>query len=173
MAAGSHLLMLLRHGIAEDPSAARRDEDRRLTGEGKRKTREVAVGMRALELPVDVVLTSPLRRARETAALVSEVYDLVAEQLEVVAALAPGGTVDALFDALGRHRSAEGVVLVGHEPAMGELTSTFLAGTPGLVAVHFRKAGLAVISVAALPPRAPGTLELLLGPGVLRRVARA
>jgi len=45
MAGSPHLLMLLRHAIAEEQSATGRDDDRRLTGEGKRKLREVVAGM--------------------------------------------------------------------------------------------------------------------------------
>jgi phosphohistidine phosphatase len=172
MATGTHLLILLRHGIAEEAAAGQRDEDRRLTGEGKRKTREVAAGMRGLDLPVDVILTSPLRRARETAAIVADVYDLAEECVEVVTALAPARGPEAVFKALAPHRTAAGVVLVGHEPDMGELTSTLLVGTPGLLSVDFKKAGLAVVSVAALPPRSAGVLELFTGPGPLRRIGR-
>src|SRR6185369_15832144 len=46
---GGHLLLLLRHGIAEDAAPGETDASRRLTGEGKRKLREVAAGMRALD----------------------------------------------------------------------------------------------------------------------------
>jgi hypothetical protein len=55
---------------------------------------------------------------------------------------------------------------------MGELTSTLLVGTPGLLTVDFKKAGVAVVSVAALPPRSAGVLELFTGPGPLRRIGR-
>jgi phosphohistidine phosphatase len=167
------LLMLLRHGIAEEPNADRRDAERRLTGEGKRKTREVAAGMAVLELPVEAVLTSPLVRARQTAEIVADVYGLDEARLEIVEALAPGHDADAVFRALRPHQAAAGVLLVGHEPDMGELTSTLLVGTPGLVGVRFKKAGLAAVSVASLPPLGAGVLELLAGPALLRRLGRA
>jgi hypothetical protein len=53
-----------------------------------------------------------------------------------------------------------------------ELASVLLVGTPGLVPLPFKKAGLAAISVASLPPRAAGTLEFFLTPGQLRRIGR-
>lgn len=172
MSGGPYLLLLLRHAIAEDAHAEQPDEDRRLTGEGKRKLREVAAGMRALELPVEVVLTSPLRRAEETAAIVAEVYDLE-DHVEVTPALAPGGGAARVFEALGAHRRAAGIVLVGHQPDLGELASTLLVGTPGLVPLPFKKAGLAGITVTTLPPRAGGVLEFFLTPSQLRRIGRA
>jgi phosphohistidine phosphatase len=169
MATG-HLIMLLRHAIAEDPSPGRSDEERRLTGEGKRKLREIVAGMRALDLPVDAILTSPLRRSRETADLVAAGYDREDAVVEC-AALGPAGGPDAVLGALRGVRGT-GVVLVGHEPDMGELASTLLTGSAGLVHLDFRKAGLCGIAVASLPPRGAGTLLFFLTPGQLRRLGR-
>lgn len=173
MAGPPHLVMLLRHGIAEDPSATHGDAARRLTGEGKRKTREVVAGMHALDLPVDAILSSPLVRARQTAEIVADVYGIAADGIDVIEALAPGHDVDDVLAALRPHREAGGIVLVGHEPDMGELVSTLLVGTPGLVGVRFKKAGLAGVTVGSLPPRGAGILEFMMGPGQLRRIGRA
>jgi phosphohistidine phosphatase len=163
--------MLLRHAIAEDRSATGHDEDRQLTGEGKRKLREVVAGMRALELPVERVLTSPLRRAVETAEIVAEAFES-AEEVDAMPALTPGAGPDAVIAALGDIGRPSGVVLVGHEPDLSSLASTLLTGTPSLVHMGFRKAGLAGIVVTSLPPRAAGALEFFLTPGQLRRIGR-
>jgi phosphohistidine phosphatase len=170
---GGKLLLLLRHAIAEDAADGQRDEERRLTGDGRRKLREVVEGMRALELPIDVILTSPLKRTRETAAVVAAGYELDDAVVHDTLALAPGGGAEEVFAALRAHTSADAVLLVGHQPDLGELASTLLVGTPGLVPLPFKKAGLAGISVASLPPRAAGTLEFFLTPGQLRRIGRA
>ena len=170
---GGKLLLLLRHAIAEDAADGQRDEERRLTGDGRRKLREVVEGMRALELPIDVILTSPLKRTRETAAVVAAGYELDDAIVHDTPALAPGGGAEEVFAALRAHTSADAVLLVGHQPDLGELASTLLVGTPGLVPLPFKKAGLAGISVASLPPRAAGTLEFFLTPGQLRRIGRA
>jgi len=148
-----------------------RDEDRRLTAEGKRKLREVVAGMRALELPVERVLSSPLRRAIETAEIVAEAWGS-SEDVEVTPALSPGAGPDAAIAALADIGRPSGVVLVGHEPDVTGLVSTLLTGTPSLVHVGFRKAALAGILVASLPPRAAGSLEFFLTPGQLRRIGR-
>ncbi len=172
MAGPPHLVMLLRHAIAEDQSATARDEDRRLTGEGKRKLREVVAGMRALELPVERVVSSPLRRAVETAEIVAEAWGSP-EDVDLMPALTPGAGPDAVFAALANVGRPSGIVLVGHEPDLAALASTLLTGTPGLVHMGFRKAGLAGIAVASLPPRGAGALEFFLTPGQLRRIGRA
>ncbi len=166
-----HLLLLLRHAIAEERSDTGRDHDRRLTGEGKRKLREVVAGMRALALPVERVLSSPLRRAAETAEIVAAGYGLDGD-VDVVPALAPGAGPDAVLAALADVGRPSGLVLVGHEPDLAALASTLLTGTPGLVHMGFRKAGLAGIVIATLPPRAAGTLDFFLTPGQLRRIGR-
>lgn len=162
----------MRHAIAEDRSDSGRDEDRRLTGEGRRKLREVVAGMRALELPVERILTSPLRRAVETAEIVAAGYELAAG-VDESSALAPGAGPDAVIRALGDVGRPSGVVLVGHEPDLAALASTLLTGTPGLVHMAFRKAGIAGIVVATLPPRSAGALDFFLTPGQLRRIGRA
>lgn len=169
--AGPHLVMLLRHAIADDASTSGRDEDRRLTGEGKRKLREVVAGMRALELPVDVVMASPLRRAVETAEIVAEGFESK-RQIEVSSALSPGAGPDAVIAALAHVGRPAGLVLVGHEPDLAALASTLLVGTPGLLHMEFRKAGLAGIVVASLPPRSAGALDFFLTPAQLRRIGR-
>lgn len=166
-----HLLLLMRHAIAEDQSPTRNDEDRRLTGEGKRKLREVVAGMRAIELPVEAVLTSPLRRAVETAAIVGDGYG-IPDAVQLMPALAPGGGPDRVLQGLADIGRPSAIVLVGHEPDLGELASTLLVGTPGLLHVGFRKAGLAGIVVPSLPPRHAGSLDFFLTPGQLRRIGR-
>jgi phosphohistidine phosphatase len=172
MAHVHHRLLLLRHAIAEDPRAGLDDEDRRLTGEGKRKLREVVAGMRAVEIEVDLVLTSPLVRARETAAIVAEAYDHE-DRVEILNALSPGGRPSTVLDALAAHGDAENIVLVGHQPDMGELASTLLVGSAGLVRLPFKKAGLASIVVGGLPPSGAGMLEFFLTPTQLRKIGRA
>ncbi|TMA82599.1 MAG: hypothetical protein E6J72_02255 [Deltaproteobacteria bacterium] len=148
MADAGHMLMLLRHGIAEDAAPGEADAERRLTGEGKRKLRG------------------------ETAEIVAVEHGIDESAVFTTAALAPAGDRDALFTVLGSHTRAEGIVLVGHQPDLGELASVLLVGTPGLVQLPFKKAGLAAISVASLPPRTAGTLEFFVTPGQLRRIGR-
>ena len=66
-------LYILRHGVATDPAAHEfaKDADRPLTPEGKRKLRQVAEAMEALELSFDLILSSPYLRARQTAEVIA------------------------------------------------------------------------------------------------------
>ena len=71
----SSVIYLMRHGIAADPAPGMSDADRALTPDGVRKTVRVAAGLAKLGVKPDVILSSPLRRAEETAHLVADALD--------------------------------------------------------------------------------------------------
>ncbi len=172
-------LYLLRHGIAADlgTGGVVRDEDRPLTDEGRAKMRQEARGMRNLELSLDLILTSPLLRARQTAEVVAEVLELESK-LILADALAPGcgfvsgvGKHAEIYQELSAHQF-ESALLVGHMPDLAELASALLSGNRQL-AIEFKKGALCAIEVASIPPHAPGTLCWLLAPRQLRLIGRS
>src|SRR5262245_35751700 len=112
-------LYLVRHAIAEDSSSTGRDADRALTREGEAKMRRIAQGLRAIELRLDLILTSPYRRAAETADILAAVLGSVERQ--VVAELAAAGDTGALLAAMRPYRQMAAVALVGHQPDLGHL----------------------------------------------------
>lgn len=162
-------LYLVRHGIA----AARgpewpEDGQRPLTHKGAARMREIASGLRRLGARIDVVLTSPLLRAEQTARL------LVAglrptPALVVVPALAPGESPAAVVRALEPYMGDRAVALVGHEPDLGALAA-WLTGAAAPLA--FKKGGVCRIDLASLPPAAPGQLVFHATPRMLRAVGR-
>jgi len=124
---------LLRHGIAEDPRPGVDDADRALTDEGWKRLRRSAPAWRSLVETPDVVLVSPLRRARETATAFVEAVHFRGE-LRIEKALLPGAAASeacALLEAecLSGQKS---VALVGHEPHLGYLLGLLLTGNPRL-----------------------------------------
>jgi phosphohistidine phosphatase len=119
----------------------------------------------------DVVLSSPLRRAEETAAAVAAV--LAPElAIEIYPLLAPGNAVTDMLAGLRQYRRARHLMLVGHQPDLGHLASHLLTGSATLVLLPFRKGGAAAIQVPGLPPRAAGTLQWFLAPKQLRMIGR-
>jgi len=147
------LLCFFRHGIAMDRGAAGyADKDRPLTQEGKNKTRSAARGLMRMELSFNVVLTSPWLRAKQTAAIVADVLGL--PEAGELAALAGDNTALALIDALEPYRGQH-VLLVGHEPLLGETVVALLGGKWIL---DLRKSGACAVEVSALPPSRPATL---------------
>ena len=158
-------LYLMRHGIAEAPEtqSSGQDRDRRLTPKGVRRVRQIAQAMKEMGLEFDRILSSPFRRARETA-------ELVAEGLEAESRLKFGDHLAVppdnlkLLRQIATHRPAlERVLLVGHEPHLSELTSLLVAGSPDL-RLTFRKGGLCRLSVESLHAGRCATLEWLLTP---------
>src|SRR5438876_1221851 len=89
-------LYFLRHAIAADKASWKgSDADRPLTKEGMRKMKKGAKGIRRLDLPIDWILTSPYRRAYDTAAIVAKELKLK-KSLKVSRMLTPDGDPKAL-----------------------------------------------------------------------------
>jgi phosphohistidine phosphatase len=154
-------IYLVRHAIAADASADTPDSDRALTAEGTRKMTRAAIGLKHLGIVPDVVLSSPLRRAQETAAvLVARLASGLA--VEIYQPLAPGTAPAELVRGLRPYRTVRHLMLVGHQPDLGELASYLLTGSaglaPGLAPLPFKKGAVAAIEVSSIPPRANGVL---------------
>jgi phosphohistidine phosphatase len=163
------VIYLVRHGIAGPAPAGMSDNDRALTPDGKRSMQRIAAGLKRLGVAPDVVLSSPLRRAEETAAVVT---NTLARQLhvEIYPLLAPGHEAVEVLKGLRPHRAARELVLVGHQPDLGLLASHLLTQSSNLVPLPFKKGAVAAIQVAAIPPRAPGVLMWFMTPKQLRAV---
>jgi len=165
-------LYLMRHGIAVtagDPGVES-DAARSLTPKGIKRMHRQARGMRRLGLSFDIVLTSPLVRARQTAVIIAETLRLK-DQLEELAELAPQHSVDQLVTALARFNDPEDLLIVGHEPLLSYAFSYFMGGKNQVgLTVDLKKGSIGCIGIDALPPREPGTLQWLLTPKQLRRL---
>jgi phosphohistidine phosphatase len=113
---------VMRHGPAEDFSASGRDADRALTPSGRDRVRDVAQALLDAEEAPNVILTSPLVRARQTAEIVAVVTGLAARggAIETSHEIAPGGDGVGLMRALVQgHRKR--AMIVGHEPDLSAI----------------------------------------------------
>jgi phosphohistidine phosphatase len=161
---------LLRHAIAadRDPNRWPDDRDRPLTDRGRRRLRRIARGMKKLALRFDAVLSSPYARARETAEIVADRLDF---EIIYTSALTPEGGFGQLVTELQNlHPVPRRVLLVGHEPDLGELATRLLCGQPGGW-LHMKKGGMCKIIVDHLDvvrPRAH--LGWALEPAQLRQL---
>ena len=135
------LLYLLRHADAVTTAAS--DEARALSEKGKAQAEQVARFCEAHEMQLSVVLTSPVRRAQETAAIVAE---KMRAELIVVPWLACGMSPQAALEELRAYRSQGSVMLVGHEPDFSQLAAHLL-GLPTNTAIIVRKASLTLIDL--------------------------
>lgn len=133
-------LYLIRHGLAGEHGSYANDDERPLTKEGKTKTRLVAQRLRDLGLQFDLILTSPLVRARQTAEILQEVG--LSQQLEISPALAPGGNLSEWLEWLASTALTERpcLALVGHEPGLSTWAETLVWGS-AKGALILKKAG--------------------------------
>jgi len=162
-------LYLIRHAIAEDRGEKWPDDTKRpLSADGIARMRRAARGLARLGVKFDVVLSSPLVRARQTAEIVAAAFD-PRPPIAIADSLAPEGDNDDVLGDLRKHARRSRLALVGHEPNIGELGGR-LAGSS--TAFEFKKGAVCRIDIDRIPPAHPGTLRWFLTPGILRAVRK-
>jgi len=162
-------LFLLRHGLAveRDEFDFARDEFRPLTPKGKKQLSHVAAAMRALELDFELVLSSPLVRARQTAEIIAAELKLQ-KRLVFTDELKPGGDAKKLVQKIaGLKKVPENVLLVGHEPDFSELISLLVTGSHG-GGFALKKGGLAKLEIEKLRAGKCAILAWLLTPAQMK-----
>ena len=152
------ILYFLRHGTA-DAAGEGGDEARDLSAEGEAALRGAGVLWRRLNLRPDIVVTSPLLRARRTAEIVAEELDLRHEPI-TDDRLRPGAGWGRIGRALADHTDARRVLFVGHEPDLSSTVETLT----GASSVRLRTGGLACVEFYGIPEPGSGELAWLLDP---------
>ncbi|MBD2564586.1 MULTISPECIES: phosphohistidine phosphatase SixA [Nostoc] len=144
-------LYLIRHGIAEDKGLGIKDEERSLTKEGRQKTEKVAQKLVKLGLSFDLILTSPLVRARQTADIL--ISEKLSSQLEESSHLAHDGQISSwLKDWLEPRNYSQNtqLALVGHEPDLtnwaeillwGEVKESLVLKKAGMIGIKLPETG--------------------------------
>jgi len=161
-------LIVVRHAIAceSDPGRWKIDCTRPLTAEGRRRFRRAAAGLGTLVGTPDLILTSPLLRAVETAEIL--------EKSAGWPAATPCPELEpecALFQTLQRLRAERRgrVAVVGHEPHLGEFVGACIAGEDTQAGIEFKKGGVAILRFGRQLKFGGATLVALLPPRALRK----
>jgi len=164
-------LYLLRHAIAapHDPVRWSDDRERPLTPDGMRRMKRAARGMRRLGMRFDLILSSPLTRALETARIVLATA-IGNPDLRLLKPLAPGGGTGGVLAALTGLPPQSRVLLVGHEPDLGQLAAGLMLDRRGEMPLAFKKGGLCRIDTEGTPRLGNGRLVFHLTPRILRRL---
>jgi phosphohistidine phosphatase len=158
---------ILRHAIAVSRETDDyEDENRPLTKEGTRKMKAGAKGMRRLGLEIGRILSSPYARARQTADIVAEVFEL---KVELCRPLIPGAGHRELIAQLVKVRE-DNILLVGHEPHLSEFASVLVCGSTG-AQLELKKGALCKLSSDHLIYGQCATLEWMLAPAQLRKLS--
>ena len=161
-------VLLIRHARAQERTAlAQRDHARRLTEAGRKDMRRAAKGLRKISPDLDILASSPLVRARETAEIVERVFG--GPEITELAALAPGAAAEELLNWL-RDQRAGTVALVGHEPDLSRMAAYLLTGeTRGFL--ELKKGAACMLEFESEPAAGAGSLCWSLAPGQLRRLS--
>ena len=160
-------LLLIRHAPAvprDTPGIA--DDERPLTAKGTRKFRAAARGLARIARRPDVLLTSPLPRARKTAEIAAAAWKRLEPVVEPALA---GDSASDIVAAVGKRGSGATVAIVGHEPVLSEVLAQLL-GAASSDRLAFKKGGAALVD---LPDgiAAGGQLIWFLKPKILRALA--
>ncbi len=163
-------LYIVRHAIAlPHGTPGIQDEDRTLTEEGIKKMQQAAAGLRNLDYVPELLLTSPLIRARQTAEILLKSFGKGIE-MKVAPSLAPSGTRPELYQEIARYaRNVNSLMLVGHQPSLGEIAGEIAWGSPEHF-IDLKKGGACAIDIESVRGTPTGNLISLLTPSILRKI---
>lgn len=163
--------IFLRHGIAvEREEWEGQDADRPLTRLGIKRVAQVAAGMSRLDVQPTHVLSSPLKRAVETA-MIAHSSLRVRSAVQIVDALLPDAPSSQLLSILHDLPPESCVLCIGHEPQLGMTASVLLSGR-ATTSFPLKKAGACLIDLLAPAKPGHGRLRWWLTPGQLRAIGK-
>lgn len=163
-------LYLIRHAIAEERGAAWPDDDvRPLSRDGIARWRRGAAGFASLVPDLDLILSSPLLRARQTADILQKRLP-AHPPVEELPSLAPDHAPAAVMRALRQRGVPARVALVGHDPSLARLCASLLHLEGALT---LRKGSALALTLTGVGTRGPGRLEWYATPRMLRRLGDA
>jgi phosphohistidine phosphatase len=163
-------LFIMRHAEAGQSMTARaQDAERPLTAEGKDELEDVARALSRLKIEPDHIISSPLKRARETAGIVAKGLKK-RDKVEIWDELKPEGSKQELYTRLSKLKHEDTVLCVGHEPYLTQMINEVMGhqGSPGIL---LKKSGLARLSIKTFSPKVEGELRWLLTPRLLKRTS--
>ena len=162
--------LFFRHGIAiERQEWSGQDEDRPLTDKAAARTRESGKGLLTLRIRPTHILSSPLTRARETAAILQSLIRSK-PKIRICTELDPTAAPGTLFSLLNALPSDAVVLCIGHEPHLSLAAGILFTGKP-CSGLSLKKAGACLIHLDESVKPAAGRLEWWLTAAQLRALA--
>ena len=162
---------LVRHAVAHkrDPERWPDDSKRTLTPEGEEEFRGAALGLGRVVPELDVLLSSPYRRAWQTAKILAE--QIAWPEPQTFPALEPDVPPEKVVLALQTYAGTQAIALTGHRPGLHELAVYLLTGDAGGADMKIKKGGVVCIEFDDAPEAGAGKLRWLFTPRVLRTLA--
>jgi phosphohistidine phosphatase len=158
------ILYFLRHASAGEHMAnPKKDEKRALDKEGIEQCGYVGRALTALNVQVDTMVSSPLKRATQTASLVGNELGYEGK-LQIDSALRPEATLADFRKLLEKYSRQEAIMVVGHNPNLSQFLGAIISDSGCEASLELKKGGVAKVETR----RTSGTLQWCVTPKVLR-----
>jgi phosphohistidine phosphatase len=163
------IVYFLRHANAGERLASpKKDEKRGLDKEGIEQCGYVGRALAALDAQVDAVISSPLKRATQTASLVGNEMGFEGK-LQIEPGLRPQGTFADFRKLLDKYAKVEAIMVVGHNPNLSEFLGRIVSPAGCEAAIELRKGAVAKVELR----RSSGSLSWCLTPKIVRSLYAA
>ena len=163
------IIYFLRHASAgEHLVNPKKDEKRGLDKDGIEQCGYVGRALAAIEAQVDVIVSSPLKRATQTASLVGNEMGYEGK-LQIETGLRPGATLADFRRMLEKYARQEAVMVVGHNPNLSQFLGAIISESGCEASVELKKGAVARVDMR----RSSGTLQWCLTPKALRALYAA
>jgi phosphohistidine phosphatase len=162
-------IYFLRHASAgQRVINPKKDEQRGLDEDGIQQCRHVGRALAAMEIQVDAIISSPLKRASQTAALVANEMGHEGK-LQLDPALRPEASFSQFRELLARYAKADAVMVVGHNPNLSEFLGRSITRGAGRAEVNLKKGAVAQVETKrnsavlrwCLTPKAVGAIQAM------------
>jgi len=163
------IVYFIRHASAGHhvPNLAQ-DEKRALDEEGIEQSTQMGRALAAMDVRVDAVISSPLKRATQTASLVANEIGFDGK-LQRTPALRPSARIEAFRELLDRHRNLEAVAVVGHNPSLSQFLSLIISEGASEGSIDLKKGAVARVDVSG----GSGILKWVMTPKMVQTLSAA
>jgi phosphohistidine phosphatase len=163
------IVYFVRHASAGHhvPNPAQ-DEKRALDEEGIQQSTQMGRALAAMDVRVDAVISSPLKRATQTASLVANEIGFDGK-LQRSPALRPSARIEAFRELLDRNRNLEAVAVVGHNPSLGQFLSLIISEGASEGSIDLKKGAVARVDVSG----GSGVLKWVMTPKIVQTLSAA
>jgi len=165
------VIYFLRHANAGSKhfSSPEKDEKRPIDKIGEEQSHDVGRALAYIGVTVNVIISSPLTRAVQTASIVAQELGHE-EKIVQDDALRPEATFEQFKALLNRHKGKLATMVVGHDPSMTEFVNRVLSGGGPMAAVEMKKGGVAKVEKEL---RRPAVLRWCMPPKIVQRIQRS
>jgi phosphohistidine phosphatase len=166
-------LYILRHGDAGPHLSSKMDDkNRSLTTLGKNDIADVARALKKFGVKIDIIFSSPLNRAYESAVIVSNILKTNGK-VKVLEDLAPEGKRPIVYQQLSKQKEESVILIVGHEPQLGEIINEIIhKDAENLSNLELKKGGIVRLRMLSFKDVPFGELRWLMSPELLRKTTK-